>query len=323
MNVRIATLNLKWKAFRNFFDFAPTDAELARGPFLLGDENGAQVFSKMLSGDQGVPLDLLQIMADRINRQALAHRAQRSAPGPLGDLAITAADLAHATLFDFIRRLVALSPVVDPDRLDSLHRDLIEALSPPRSLVSDGMQFTVERFGTERTFLPFREQGDDTAPKVFEPGKHLGQFSITGRVLDQAEAAPMAYVFVRRDTAPLGHRVWEQDFSRAFVWLPSPLPLKVRDGAAHLFDEPMPVLPEPGHFRTCAVLIRDPQALRRIDPRLDRRKEVAEVPSPTRFDEAASIRFLTNVNRALERRDPDVALATADYVVTLPDAAKA
>ena len=123
MNVRIATLNLKWKAFRSFFDFAPTDAELARGPFLLGDENGAQVFSKMLSGDQGVPLDLLQTMADRINRQAAGHRAQRGAPGPLGDLAISAADLAHAPLFDFIRRLVApgrprppRQPAPRPDR---------------------------------------------------------------------------------------------------------------------------------------------------------------------------------------------------------------
>ena len=104
MTVRIATLNLKWKAFRSFLDFAPTDAELARGPFQLGEDHGAQVFSKMLSGDQGVPLDLLQMMAERINRQALGHRAMRSAPGPLGDLAITATDPVSYTHLDVYKR---------------------------------------------------------------------------------------------------------------------------------------------------------------------------------------------------------------------------
>ncbi len=161
MNVRVAALNLKWKSFRQFFDFAPTDAELARGPFLLGDQNGAQVFSKMLSGDQGVPLDLLQIMAERINRQALAHRALRSVHGPLGDLAITAADLGHAPLFDFIRRLVALSPVTDEDRLDSLHRDLIDALVPQKAHASRAMQFTVSRFGTERSLPAVSRKPED------------------------------------------------------------------------------------------------------------------------------------------------------------------
>ncbi len=77
-------------------------------------------------------------------------------------------------------------------------------------------------------------------------------------------------------------------------------------------------LPEPGYFRTCAVVIREPQALRRIDPRLDRRKDVVEPPPPIRFDEAASIRFLTNLGRALERQDPAVSMATTDYIVAQP-----
>jgi hypothetical protein len=215
--------------------------------------------------------------------------------------------------------LVAMSPVPDAGRLDSLHRDLIDALSPSKVWATDDMRFTIERFGNERTFQPFRAIDDADTPKVFEPGRHLGQFSITGRALGEPSAPPMVYVFARRDTAPLGRRVWEQDFGDAFIWLPSPFGIKISNGAAQLFDEPVPVLPEPGHFRTSAVLVRDRQALRMIDPRLDRRRPVTEMPPPARFDEQSSIRFLTNVGRALERRDPAIAIATADYIVAEPD----
>lgn len=316
MNVRIATLNLKWKAFRGFFDFAPTDAELARGPFQLGEEHGAQVFSKMLSGDQGVPLDLLQMMAERINRQALAHRAHRLVPGPLGSLAITAADLAEAPLFAFLRRLVALSPVADADRLDRLHRDLMEALTPPVA-GGDQMRCIVERYSGTRSFAPFK---GTSGPPVFEPGRDFGQFLIEGPALATRAPDPLLYVFLRRDTAPLGRWAWEETFSDTVEWLPSPFPLAINDGTARLFAEPVPVLPEPGHYRLSAVLVRDVRELRALDPRLDRRKPVSEAPPPVRFDEAASVRFLTNVGRALERRDSTVAVATADYIVAPPAA---
>lgn len=313
MTVRIATLNLKWKAFRSFLDFVPTDAELARGPFQLGEDHGAQVFSKMLSGDQGVPLDLLQMMAERINRQALGHRAMRSAPGPLGELAITATDLAQGSLFDFIRRLVALSPVADAARLDHLHRDLMAALSPPATLGGQDIRCIVERTSETRSFAPFK---GETGPTVFEPGRDFGQFRIEGPALGATGATALVYVFLRRDTASLGRRAWEDRFSDTVEWMPSPFRLPVRDGAARLFAEPLPVSPEPGNFRLCAVLVRDAGALRSIDPRLDRRKPVAEPPPPIRFEEAASIRFLANIGRALERHDGMIAVATADYVVT-------
>ncbi len=317
MNMRIATLNLKWKAFRGFFDFAPTDAELARGAFQLGEEHGAQVFSKMLSGDQGVPLDLLQVMAERINRQALAHRAHRSVPGPLGELAITAADLAEASLFAFLRRLVALSPVSDQDRLDRLHRDLMEALTIPFAAEGDQLRCIVERYSGSRSFAPFK---GSSGPPVFEPGRDLGQFLIEGPALAASAQKSLLYVFLRRDTAPLGRRAWEEKFSETVEWLPSPFPLTVSDGAARLFAEPVPVLPEPGHYRLSAVLVRDLRDLRALDPRLDRRKPVTEAPPPVRFDEAASVRFLTNVGRALERRDGTIAVAAADYIVAPPTA---
>ncbi len=315
MSSKIATLGLKWKAFRSFFDFAPTDAELARGPFLLGEEHGAQVFSKMLSGDQGVPIDLLQIMADRINRQALAHRARHAAYGPLDGLAMTAADLGPSPIFDYLRRLVALSPVVDADRLDSLHRDLMEQLSAPVAWTSDDLKFSVERFTRERSFAPFK---GGEGPTVFEPGRHLGQFQIEGPGLVMRGASPMLYVFLRRDTAMLGRRAWDENFTSTVEWLPSPFRLDGSAKAVNLFAEPMPVSPEPGEFRVSAVLVRDPQALRTLDPRLDRRKPVTDMPPPMRFDEPASVRFLTNLGRALERRDGAVAVATADYIVTGP-----
>jgi len=319
VNLRIATLNLKWKAFRGFFDFAPTDAELARGPFQLGEDHGAQVFSKMLSGDQGVPLDLLQMMADRINRQALAHRALRSVQGPLGELAITAADLAEGSLFAFLRRLVALSPVADRDRLDRLHRDLMEALAAPVSAGGDQLLCRVERFSGTRSFAPFKGA---SGPPVFEPGRDFGQFLIEGPALAPTATAPLAYVFLRRDTAPLGRWAWEETFSETVEWLPSPFALTVSGGIARLFAEPVPVLPQPGHYRLSAVLVRDVPGLRSLDPRLDRRKPVVEAPPPMRFDEAASVRFLTNVGRALERRDGSIAVATADYIVAPPAAAQ-
>ncbi|MDE1991029.1 MAG: hypothetical protein KGI75_00930 [Rhizobiaceae bacterium] len=318
MAAKIATLNLKWKAFRNFFDFAPTDAELARGAFGLGQDNGAQTFSKMLSGDQGVPLDTLQLMAERINKQALAHRALRSMKEPLGPLAITAIDLAESSLFDFVRKLVSLSPNPDPDRLDQLHRDLIDALAPQPGLKSDDISLMIERTTNERSFAPFMPEGDDGNPTVFEPGRHFGQFSIKGAMPDGRGQQPFAYVFLRRDAASIGLRVWEQRFPETFLWMASPFPLKAVNGVAELFPQPVAVLPQPGRYRAVAVLIRDPQTFRRIDPRLDPRRNTDETPPPARLDEAASIRFLTNVSRAIERRDPAVAVAMADYIVAMP-----
>jgi hypothetical protein len=312
MTVKIATLSLKWKAFRSLYDFAPTDAELARGPFLLGEEHGAQVFSKMLSGDQGVPLDILQMMADRINRQALAHRALRSVHLPLDDLAITVADLAHGSLFNVIHKLVALSPAPDPARLDSLHRELMDALSPPTTTSVQDLRCTIERTSGERSFAPFK---GSAGPTIFEPGRDLGQFVFAGPAIASLRAAPLVYVFLRRDTGSLGRRAWEEPFSDTFEWMPSPFALNVDGGMARLFDEPLPVSPEPGHFRISAVLVRDAAMLRSIDPRLDRRKPVVVPPPPVRFEEDASIRFLTNVGRALERKDGTVSVASADYIV--------
>ena len=186
------------------------------------------------------------------------------------------------------------------------------ALSAPATAATPQMRCIVERSSAERSFAPFK---GSAGPPVFEPGRDYGQFTFEGPALGSAGAAPLVYVFLRRDTAPLGRRAWDEAFAETVEWMPSPFRLAVRDRTARLFDEPMPVSPEPGQFRVSAVLVRDASVLRLIDPRLDRRKPAGAPPPPVRFDEAASIRFLTNVARALERRDDTVAVATADYIV--------
>jgi hypothetical protein len=318
MASKIATLNLKWKAFRKIFNFVPTDAELARGEFGLGQDNGAQTFSKMLSGDQGVPTEILEVMAERVNRRIETVRAAASIHEPLGEQSITPRDLEESSLFEFIQKLVSVSPTSNGDRLDQLHRELIDALVPQQTSMSEDIRLKIERSSVERSFAPFISDDGENAPTVFEPGRHLGQFSIEDKAFGSGDAAPFAYVFLRRDTAPIGIRVWEQRFSDTFLWLASPFPLKVIDGTAQLFPKPVAVLPQPGRYRAVAVVLRDMQSLRRIDPRLDPRKAVEEMPPPVRLDEGASIRFLTNVGRAIERRDPTVAVTMADYIVTAP-----
>lgn len=315
--MKIASLNLKWKAFRNFFDFQPSDAELARGLLKLG-ENAAQTFSKMLSGDQGVSIDVLELLAERMSRHIAGHRALRLQITPPTDPAITPIDLAEMPVLAFINHLVGLSPNPEPDRLDKLHMEVLTALSMTEIDVwpATDLTFVIEKTAMSRSFAPYLRH-DTEGPMTFEAGRDRGQFIIKGPRLSDPQRPPLIYSFLRKDPAPVGRRIWEQSFAETVRWLPSPFKAQTT-GSVPLFPEPMPVQPEPGLYRVVAVAISDPAVLRTIEPRLDRRKPVTHIPPPILFDEASSLRFLTNVGRAVERRDPAVAVAAADYRVAVP-----
>src|SRR5438552_15698078 len=101
---------------------------------------------------------------------------------------------------------------------------------------------------------------------------------------------PKIYALFSRDTSITGKRIWDVPFSEAVRWFPSPFEPTIDGKRLLLMPEPKPVQPVIGRFHLTVVVVFEPTAIGRLDPR-------RPIPAPAPLDEEETARFLTNLNR--------------------------
>lgn len=283
----IPNLYLKWRAVRELVGINRSDAVIAEKFF--GPGEGPIKFSKLLKGDYGCANDVAEYVSGVINEAIASARKRHGLSGP-APATLKSADL-WAPLYEFARKLQQAVEHVDEDALDRAHAALLEEMTLPAARLDHDSRLMVRQFARSRMFDDsFQPSGGD-GPLVFKPEKHLGQLSVEG-VQNEPTAA---YAFITRDTAPLGHRLWEMQWGETVMWLPSPFKPKMSGSTALLMAEPKPVSKLPGTYTAVAALLFDRDLVGQLDPR------GADSP-PKALDEPETARFLTNLRRLTDTR---------------------
>jgi hypothetical protein len=184
---------------------------------------------------------------------------------------------------------------------------LISEFAPAYS--ASGPRLAIEHFGTGRFFEGAASAS--SGPKIFEIGRHKGQFAVEGMPPEHLSGKPKLYALFARDTAMTGKRIWDVPFSEAVRWFPSPFDPVLEGGRLLLMPEPKPVQPVIGHFHLTVAVVLDPAIIGRLDPR---GADGASAP----LDEEETARFLTNLARLTRSRSNALAVCSGEYIVRRP-----
>lgn len=299
-------LFLKWRLFRELFDMPRSDREIAIAYW--GPNEGPSRFSKMLRGDYGVSPDATAMMAEVINRRIATWRSGRGMVDSGDVAAVSPGDLELPTV-QFVRRLLEAAGEIDDDTLDRAHRMAMSELAPRCEENGLFPRLVVERYSRRRVFAPFKGAGGPELIR-FDPAEHLGQLKVELNP-DLNRRPSHLYVLITRDASMAGQRLWDAPFSETVWWLPSPFAPRDTGGAhIELMPEPQPVMPLAGRYLASAILVFDADILPRLDPRGAAKQFTTQVP-----DEAATLRFLTNVSRVLARSSDAIAVASGQYEI--------
>lgn len=299
----IPNLYLKWLAFRELLQPAFSNAEIAAR--LWGPDDGPSRFSKLLRGDYGCESDVADELAEIVNRRIAAVRGAKG-QGPAPTPPLRGVDL-EAPTFEFARRIVEATEVIDSGQLERAHRALIAPFMPEAP--EAGVSLAIERFALSRFFEGV--EAPPSGPTVFEVGRHKGLFAVEGLPEEDLRRPPLAYALFARDVGPIGGAVWDAPFGETVRWIASPFRPVAADRRLLLFPEPKPVQASEGRFRVTAVFVRDEGILGRLDPR-------GAGASPRALDEEETARFLTNLPRVAKTHGGALVVCAGEYMVRRP-----
>jgi hypothetical protein len=314
----VPNLYLKREVYKALVQPAQSDAAVATNIFRdqFSPQDAPIIFSRMLRGEYAMqPLTarrLVAIINARIEVYRDEHKLGGRSPKPL-----TANDL-YSPLYEFIRHFIeAVVPDQGAltedqqkffkDELTRTQQKLFDEFTP-KGPKGNPAKLLVERVTTDRfTDGALRSGGQD--PVIFDPGSHMGQFSIEGLV----QAPIAAYTLIARDPSPECW-LWELSWGDTVRWLPSPITPISADGRFNLLPAPQKMASIPGRFLVTTAVVVDKGALAELDPR------GADV-APSALDENQTAKFLIEARRLAnpknpaDRKNPSVMLATNEYSV--------
>jgi hypothetical protein len=278
---KIPNLYLKWRAFRSLIHDERSDAEIAGSIVFEGKSQPEILFSRLLYGERNCdPVTAGRLVDDVINRCIAVYRHTHGLP--VAEAGLSAGDLRLPS-YEFTRKLIAAAGKVSPSQLDAVEDSFVTEFAPPTAKEKTPT-LAILRFDVDRSFPPLERSGGD--PIKFKPGQHQGQFIVK----DLAEDPVAVYALWTRNPYPLsGKRIWELDWGDTVLWLPSPMKITRTGNTLNLLP-PSPVQPAFGCFTTTVVLVFDPTALAKLDPR-------GANASAGALDELQTARFITNMKR--------------------------
>ncbi len=302
--MRLPTLYLKWDAFCALIESVDRDKDV--GIHVFREDDGPERFSKLKKGDLGCAPDIAQALIAYMNGQITAYRNRKGAlGGPVNAPPLSPADLELPT-FAFVAKLVGQLPNANADRLDSVHKALVEDLTI-RISSQAGSRLVIDRFVSDRSFESSEPSGG-SGPIIFEAGKHRGQLAIIG----ETRVPLAAYTLFTRDPAATGKRLWDLSWGEAVLWFPAPAIPVIEDGRLLLMPKPQQVKPQAGRFVVTTALVWNSKALEAIEPRPETQRNV--VPN-----EAETSLFLTRLRRIVNDKrkiwNGAVTVLSTEYIV--------